>query len=42
MNHHNEHLFRYWGNADPVYHGKPKWHPLVYHCLDVTAYMVQE
>lgn len=37
MNHHNEHLFRYWGKADPAYPGEPKWHPLVYHCLDVAA-----
>ncbi len=37
MNHHNEHLFRYWGKADPAYLGEPKWHPLVYHCLDVAA-----
>ncbi len=37
MNHHNKHLFRYWGKADPAYPGEPKWHPLVYHCLDVTT-----
>ncbi|MCC7083149.1 MAG: CRISPR-associated endonuclease Cas3'', partial [Burkholderiales bacterium] len=29
--------FRYWGKADPVYPGDPKWHPLAYHCLDVAA-----
>ena len=29
--------FRYWGKADPSYPGEPKWHPLVYHCLDVAA-----
>ncbi len=29
--------FRYWGKADPNYPGNPKWHPLVYHCLDVAA-----
>jgi len=29
--------FRYWGKADPNYSGEPKWHPLVYHCLDVAA-----
>ena len=29
--------FRYWGKADPNYPGDPKWHPLVYHCLDVAA-----
>ena len=28
---------RYWGKADPAYPGEPKWHPLVYHCLDVAA-----
>ncbi len=32
-----EHLFRYWGKADANYAGEPKWHPLVYHCLDVAA-----
>lgn len=37
MNHHNEFLFRYWGKADPAYPSEPKWHPLVYHCLDVAA-----
>ena len=37
MNHHNEHLFRYWGKADPAYPSEPKWHPLVYHSLDVAA-----
>ena len=30
-------IFRYWGKADPAYAGEPKWHPLVYHCLDVAA-----
>jgi CRISPR-associated endonuclease/helicase Cas3 len=29
--------FRYWGKADPKYEAEPKWHPLVYHCLDVAA-----
>ena len=29
--------FRYWGKADPQYPGDPKWHPLVYHSLDVAA-----
>jgi len=29
--------FKYWGKADPKYEGEPKWHPLVYHCLDVAA-----
>ena len=27
----------YWGKADPNYIFDPKWHPLVYHCLDVAA-----
>ena len=27
----------YWGKADPDYPEEPKWHPLVYHCLDVAA-----
>ncbi|MBI3045723.1 MAG: CRISPR-associated helicase Cas3' [Betaproteobacteria bacterium] len=30
-------FFRYWGKADPNYPDEPKWHPLVYHCLDVAA-----
>jgi CRISPR-associated endonuclease/helicase Cas3 len=30
-------FFRYWGKADPKYSREPKWHPLVYHCLDVTT-----
>jgi CRISPR-associated endonuclease/helicase Cas3 len=29
--------FKYWGKADPKYEGEPKWHPLVYHSLDVAA-----
>ncbi len=29
--------WQYWGKADPNYSGAPKWHPLVYHCLDVAA-----
>ena len=29
--------FRYWGKADPDYPGEPKWHPFVYHSLDVAA-----
>ncbi len=29
--------WNYWGKADPNYPGEPKWHPLVYHCLDVAA-----
>lgn len=37
MNSRNEHLFRYWGKADQAYPDEPKWHPLVYHCLDVAA-----
>lgn len=28
---------RYWGKADEQYVGTPKWHPLVYHCLDIAA-----
>ncbi len=28
---------KYWGKADETYAGEPKWHPLVYHCLDVAA-----
>jgi len=30
-------IFEYWGKADANYAGEPKWHPLVYHCLDVAA-----
>jgi uncharacterized protein (DUF433 family) len=30
-------IFRYGGKADPNYPGEPKWHPLVYHSLDVAA-----
>lgn len=33
----SEQIFRYWGKADPAYPGEPKWHPLVYHCLDVAT-----
>lgn len=29
--------FNYWGKADSKYDGEPKWHPLAYHCLDVSA-----
>ena len=29
--------FKYWGKADSNYPGEHKWHPLVYHCLDVAA-----
>ena len=34
-------LLHYWGKADPGYPGEPKWHPLVYHCLDVAAVGVE-
>lgn len=30
-------IFSYWGKADPNYPGEPKWHPNVYHSLDVAA-----
>lgn len=30
-------IFDYWGKADPNYPGEQKWHPLVYHSLDVAA-----
>jgi CRISPR-associated endonuclease/helicase Cas3 len=30
-------FLRYWGKADSNYAGEPKWHPLVYHCLDVAG-----
>ncbi len=29
--------FSYWGKADANDAGEPKWHPLVWHCLDVAA-----
>ena len=29
--------YRYWGKADLNYPGELKWHPLVYHCLDVAV-----
>jgi len=32
-----ENIYRYWGKADSNYLDEPKWHPLVYHCLDVAA-----
>lgn len=28
---------QYWGKADKDYAGEPKWHPLIYHCLEVAA-----
>lgn len=33
----SETYFRYWGKADSTFDGEPKWHPLIYHCLDVAA-----
>lgn len=30
-------FYHYWGKTDPRHAGEPKWHPLVYHCLDVAA-----
>lgn len=33
-------IMRYWGKADPNYLGGQKWHPLVYHSLDVAAVAV--
>lgn len=36
-NHQDISIFRYWGKADPNYSGEWKWHPLVYHSLDVAA-----
>ncbi len=30
-------IFNYWGKADDKYLAEPKWHPLVYHSLDVAA-----
>ncbi|MEX2490907.1 MAG: CRISPR-associated helicase/endonuclease Cas3 [Nitrospirales bacterium] len=33
-------LLQYWGKADEKYLGEPKWHPLAYHCLDVSTVAV--
>lgn len=33
----DELIFEYWGKADSKLPGEPKWHPLVYHSLDVAA-----
>lgn len=41
MSAHLPSYFRYWGKADPTYAGEQKWHPLVYHCLDVAAVGVE-
>ena len=30
-------LLRFWGKARPETEAGPRWHPLVYHCLDVAA-----
>lgn len=32
-----ETIFQYWGKADPANPDAQKWHPLVYHSLDVAA-----
>lgn len=29
--------FKYWGKVNSEHPGEPKWHLLVYHCLDVAA-----
>ena len=34
---HEDTIFNYWGKADPAYPHEQKWHPLVYHSLDVAA-----
>jgi CRISPR-associated endonuclease/helicase Cas3 len=34
------HLFQYWGKADKNYVGATSWHPLAYHCLDVSSVAV--
>lgn len=33
----NKLISQYWGKADPWYAGQPKWHPLIYHLLDVAV-----
>lgn len=33
----DKYFLQYWGKADEKYLGEPKWHPLAYHCLDVSA-----
>ena len=30
-------FFQYWGKADEKYIGPTSWHPLAYHCLDVSV-----
>jgi len=37
-----EGYFGYWGKADPKYPGHPKWHPLVYHCPNLTTAAVND
>lgn len=34
------HCLKHWGKADEKYLGEPKWHPLTYHCLDVSSVAV--
>lgn len=34
------HCLKHWGKADEKYLGEPKWHPLAYHCLDVSSVAV--
>lgn len=34
---HKDSIFNYWGKADPACVLEQKWHPLVYHSLDVAA-----
>lgn len=32
-----QNYFHYWGKADEKYVGGTSWHPLAYHCLDVSS-----
>ncbi len=32
-----QNYFQYWGKADEKYVGETTWHPLAYHCLDVSS-----
>lgn len=34
------HYLQYWGKADEKYVGAISWHPLAYHCLDVSSVAV--
>ena len=33
----NADVFQFWGKAQPLPDAGPRWHPLVFHCVDVAA-----